>query len=256
MRARSRMASIDSSLAGAMKLHVLTTSTSAASGSSTSSWPRRASTPSMISLSTWFFGQPRVTRWTRRRPGAGARIAASLTEVRELESDAEVVSAQELDHGLQIVPLLAGDADLIPLDRHLHLPLGVLHELHDLAALVGRDALLQVHALLRAARRAGLDGPRLHRLQRNLAAGQLLAQDLTESAHLVVVRGQQVERVLLAPELRLGVLEVEALPDLAQGLVDCVVDLLQVDAADHVEGRHEAGVNRQADAPRQPRAGA
>src|SRR5216110_687320 len=87
----SRIASIDSSLAGVMKLQVLTTSTSASAGSSTISWPRRASTPSITSLSTWFFGQPRVRKCTRL-----------VTEVGELEGDAQVLLAEKLDHGLEI----------------------------------------------------------------------------------------------------------------------------------------------------------
>src|SRR5438552_8345396 len=109
----SRIASIDSSLAGVMKLQVLTTSTSASAGSSTTSWPRRASTPSITSLSTWFFGQPSVSRWTRR--------GASVMEVRELHRDAEVALAEEPHHGLQLVLLLPRDAQLIALDRDLHL---------------------------------------------------------------------------------------------------------------------------------------
>src|SRR5438128_12386668 len=126
----SRMASIDSSLAGVMKLQVFTTSTSAASGSSTISWPRRASTPSITSLSSWFFGQPSVRRWTRRR---------SVMEVGELDRDAEVVLAQELRDRLQVVLLLSRDAQLVALDRDLDLQLGLLHQLHHLARLVGRD---------------------------------------------------------------------------------------------------------------------
>src|SRR5207249_6336457 len=134
----SRIASIDSSLAGVMKLQVLTTSTSAAAGSSTSSWPRRARTPSITSLSTRFFGHPRVSRWTRR---------GSVTEVRELHGDAEIVLAEELRDRLQLVLLLAGDAQLVALDRDLHLQLRLLGELHHLAGLVGRDPLLKVDPL-------------------------------------------------------------------------------------------------------------
>src|SRR5262245_3672930 len=248
----SRMASIDSSLAGAMKLHVFTTSTSAVSGSSTSSWPRRVSTPSMTSLSTWFFGQPRVRRCTRRGAGVDAS-AISVPEVRELQRDAEVVPAQQLDHGLQIILLLTRHPHLIALDGDLHLELGVLDQLHDLTRLVGGDALLQVDLLLGAARRAGLDRPGLYGLQRDLTALQLLAHDVAHRPHFVVVRGQQVDDVVLAPHLRLDVAEVEALRDLAQGLVDGVVDLAQVDPAHHVEEGHSAGVNRQAAVPRQPR---
>src|SRR5262249_10302372 len=160
-RASARMASIDSSFAGSMKLHVLTTRTSAASGSRTSSWPRAASTPSITSLSTWFFGQPSVTRGTRR---------GSVTSVRQLDRDAEVPIPQRLDHGLEIVLLLAGDSDLVALDRRLNLELRILHELHDLARLLDRDALLEIDLLLRGARGSGLDGAPAERLQGDLPA--------------------------------------------------------------------------------------
>src|SRR5438034_1933674 len=226
------MASMDSSLAGWMKLHVFTTSTSAASGSRTSSCPRRASTPSITSPSTRFLGHPRVRRWTRR---------GSVTEVRELHGDAEVALAQELDDRLQLVLLLARDPHLIALDGDLHLELGVLHQLHDLARLVGRDTLLEVDALLGGAGGPGLRGAELERPERHLPPPHLLAQDVGERTQLEVVGGVQVDGRLLAPHLGRLVLEIEALCDLAQRLLDRVVDLLEIDAADHVEGRHFGG---------------
>src|SRR5947208_3091801 len=174
------MASMDSSLAGWMKLHVFTTSTSAASGSRTSSCPRRASTPSITSPSTRFLGQPRVRRWTRR---------GSVTEVRELHGDAEVALAQELDDRLQLVLLLARDPHLIALDGDLHLELAVLHQLHDLARLVGRDTLLEVDALLGGAGGPGLRGAELERPERHLPPPHLLAQDVGERTQLEVDRG-------------------------------------------------------------------
>src|SRR5947207_1425187 len=234
----SRTASIDSSFAGPMKLHVFTTSTSAASGSSTSSCPRRARTPSMTSLSTRFLGQPSVSRWTRR---------GSLTEVGELHRDAEVALANRLQRRLQVVPLLARHPDLVALDRDLDLQLQILHELHDLAALLRRDALLELDGLLRRPRRPRLDVAPLERLQRHLPPSELLAQDFGEGAHLVIVGGEEMDRRVLAAQLRLLALEVEPLRDLAQRLLDRVVDLLQVDAAYDVEGRHFRGpLNRRA----------
>src|SRR5689334_17699354 len=214
---------MDSSLAGRMKLQVFTTSTSAASGSRTISCPPRASTPSMTSLSTWFFGQPSVTRWTRR---------GAVTVVGELHRDPELVLAEQLHHGLQLVLLLPADADLIALDRHLDLQLRVLHELHDLPALVDRDPLLEPDVLLRAARRPGLDLAPFERLQRHLPARELLAQDVGERADLVVVGREEVEAVVVPRDLRPLTAEVEPLRDLAERLLDGVVDLLQVHAAD------------------------
>src|SRR5262245_18769284 len=237
----SRTASIDSSLAGPMKLHVFTTRTSATAGSSTSACPRRARTPSMTSLSTWFFGQPSVTRWTRR--GVDACVG-SLTEVGELKGDAQVALAEQRHDGLQVVALLPAHAELVALDRHLDLQLRVLHELHDLARLVARDALLEIDALLGRSRGAGLHRPGIERLQRYLTAREALAQDVPEGPDLPLVRRTEVERRLLPPQLGGRVPEVEALPHLAERLLDGVVDLLKVDPAHHVERRHRGAVNR------------
>ena len=63
-RASSRIVATDSSRARSMKAQVLTTRHSASSGRSASGTPAAASIPSISSESTWFFGQPRVVRWT------------------------------------------------------------------------------------------------------------------------------------------------------------------------------------------------
>src|ERR1019366_7907491 len=63
----SRIVSMDSCLAGSMKLHVLTTRTSAWSVCGVSSWPRATSCPIITSLSTRFLGQPRLMKPTFKR---------------------------------------------------------------------------------------------------------------------------------------------------------------------------------------------
>src|SRR5271155_3311559 len=60
----SRMDSTDSFCAGSMKLQVLTTSTSASPARGVSSYPARARMPIITSLSTRFFGHPRLTNPT------------------------------------------------------------------------------------------------------------------------------------------------------------------------------------------------
>src|SRR6516165_7130616 len=104
----------------------------------------------MTSVSTWFLGHPSVVTWMRRRGST-----ASVPEVDELHGDAEVVLPQQLHHRLQVVALLARDAHLVALDRDLHLHLGVLHELDDLARFLDRDALLEIESLLGRPRGAG-----------------------------------------------------------------------------------------------------
>lgn len=77
--------------------------------------------------------------WGRRRRRRGWRLvapkparSASIAEVHILQGlfDAEVF--QVLDRGLEIVPLFAGDPQLIALDRRLHLDLASLNLLDEL----------------------------------------------------------------------------------------------------------------------------
>src|ERR1700730_6052080 len=58
----SRMVSMDSCLAGSMKLQVFTTMTSASDGCGVSSWPPLVSWPIITSVSTRFFGHPKLTK--------------------------------------------------------------------------------------------------------------------------------------------------------------------------------------------------
>src|ERR1700761_4444325 len=58
----SRMVSTDSCFAGSMKLHVFTTITSASDGCGVSSCPEAVSWPIITSVSTRFFGHPRLTK--------------------------------------------------------------------------------------------------------------------------------------------------------------------------------------------------
>ena len=60
----SRIASTDSFCADSMKLHVLTTRISASSARGVSSYPSRVRIPIITSLSTRFFGHPRLTNPT------------------------------------------------------------------------------------------------------------------------------------------------------------------------------------------------
>src|SRR5687768_12781842 len=78
---------------------------------------------------------------TPRPPSRPAVAKPRLPVVGELHVDAEVAALQHLDDGLQVVPVLARDADLLPLDRGLDLELAVLDDLHDLPRLLRGDAL-------------------------------------------------------------------------------------------------------------------
>src|SRR5579862_7279947 len=87
--------------------------------------------------------------WASRRWGPGARALssgsdshdqerrpirpASVPEIHELQRLLELEGADARHDGLQVIALLAGDAELIALDRGLHLELAVLDGLHELA---------------------------------------------------------------------------------------------------------------------------
>src|SRR4029453_561077 len=113
--ARSRMVLTDSSRARSMKAHVLTTRHSAASGRGTISWPAPASMPSMSSESTWFFGQPRVVKWTfMGRPHDPIRLPTASNR-------------RALWKGLERPARLGGVLEIAGLERGFELAAGLRH---------------------------------------------------------------------------------------------------------------------------------
>src|SRR5882762_1596920 len=80
-----------------------------------------------------------------------------VTEVHELELDAEVFGANGLDARLQVVAVLAGDAHLCLVDRALHLEFLVLDELRDRTSRLDLDSFLHLDEHLGRALRPGFD---------------------------------------------------------------------------------------------------
>src|SRR5438128_4226454 len=115
-------------------------------------------------------------RGSRARPGTGR----SSTIVRELERDPEVLLAEKSDRGLQVVLLLPRHADLLSLDRHLHLELGVLDGADDLLGLLRRDSLEDLDVLPDRSLRGGLDGAVFQSLERDAALGELRLQEVVD----------------------------------------------------------------------------
>src|SRR5687767_4494748 len=229
------MVLIDSSRARSMKAHVLTITHSASSARSVIGWPAAARRPSMSSESTWFFGQPSVVRWTFTSRSAVAVVV-------ELERDPEILVPQQGDDLLQIIARLAGDADLVLVDRGLDLQLRVLDQAHDLLGLLDGDPLLEGDLLPQLVARRLLDGPVGEPLQRDAALVQLRLQDVRHRLQLHLVGGEQRDVGLLELHLVLGALEIVARLDLPPRLVERVGDLLHVDLADDIErvlGGHE-----------------
>ena len=66
----------------------------------------------------------------------------SVAKVSELQRHAKIRLLEKLHDGLQIVAFLARHADLLALDRRLHLELGFLDRLDDLTGLIRVDAIL------------------------------------------------------------------------------------------------------------------
>ena len=127
------------------------------------------------------------------------------------------------------------------MDRDLGLELLVLDVLHDLAALLGRDALVDRDYLAGRAAGGGLDVAAVQSLQRQLALHELLFENLQDVFDLLIrvrfERDRGLAFGLAELDARPGVLEVEARPDLARGLVDRVADLLDVYLGDDIERR-------------------
>src|SRR5712692_6062385 len=92
-----------------------------------------------------------------RRSRATSPLGSSAPVVVELEGDPEILLAEHRDHGLQAVATLGGHADLVLLDRGLHLELRILDQPDDLPSLRERDPLLQRDLLPDRAAGRGLD---------------------------------------------------------------------------------------------------
>src|SRR5690606_10704328 len=140
---------------------------------------------------------------------------------------------------LQVVALLAGDAQLVAVDLGVDLQLGGLDLVADLLRHLALDALLHGDLLARAGEvafhvaeleAAGIDLPRR----------QACAQDVGHLLQLEVARRALGDHRVLALEGGIHALEIEASGQLAVGLVDGIGQLVGVDFRDDVEGRHGA----------------
>src|SRR5207249_602196 len=129
---------------------------------------------------------------------------------------AEVALLQEPDHLLEVVAVLARDADLVLLDRGLHLELRVLDEADDLPRLLDRDPLLERDLLLERPAGGLLDLAIRERLERYAALVETRLEDVDDRLELHVVGAEHEDLVRLEPELVLRALEVVARLDLTR----------------------------------------
>src|SRR6267142_814691 len=251
--ASSRIVSTDSSRARSMNAQVLTMRHSASSARATSGNPASVSMPSISSESTWFFGQPSVVRWTFMAGSqyTGERGGPDMTPsppdarhgfaplhapvVRELDRDSEVLVPQQRDDFLEVVAVLARDADLVGLDRRLHLDLRVLDDPDDLLGLLDRNPLLERDLLAERAARRLLHLAVGERLERHPTLVETRLEDVHDRLELHVVGRQDGEVGLLERDLTLRALEIVARLDLPPRLVERIRDLLHLDLARDVE---------------------
>src|ERR1019366_3961569 len=158
--------------------------------------------------------------------------------IRELHVDAEIGLAEELDDGLQDVPVAAGDADEIALDGGLHFELGVLDGLDDFTGLLDGDALLQVDFLFDGGTGRGNDLAVGETLQGHVAFDQLRLEDIDDGLEfeLILAREQDLIVLLVELDVGMGIFEIEALVHFLERLLHGVEHFRQFYFGDYVEG--------------------
>src|ERR1019366_7494742 len=151
----------------------------------------------------------------RERLDAARHGASVRPVVGELQVDAEIVVAEQLDGRLQGVAVLARHAHEIALYGGLHLQLAVLDFLDELAGLFDGDSLLHGDLLLNRGPGGGNDLAVRQALQRDLAFDQLGLQGGPPGLDLEFGLAVEQDFGVLLLELDAGirVLEVEALVD-------------------------------------------
>src|SRR5690242_16937394 len=159
----------------------------------------------------------------------------TLAEVDELQCQAEIVAFHQGYHGLQVVLLLRGHAELVALDLGAD-ALGPLvpDQLGDLSRVVLGDALLEADGepeLLTG----GLRVAGVQRLERHTPPDQLVLEYVQDGLGPVLAVGADLYGLSGPGDRGAHPAEVEPVADLLAGLVQGVVDLLLVDPADYVE---------------------
>src|SRR5882762_9835088 len=134
---------------------------------------------------------------TLLRPTGSGDAKGTLPVVGELHVDAQVRPLQQLDHRLQIVPVLAGHTHLVALDGGLHLDLGPLDGLDDLPGLLGGNPFLEGDALSHRPPERLLDRPVGERLQGHGALDEARFEHVADGLELELVGGGQHELLAL-----------------------------------------------------------
>src|SRR5215831_14021231 len=170
-----------------------------------------------------------------RQADARLRLRALSAEVDELQRQAELVAFHQGYHGLQVVLLLRGHAQLVALYLGAD-ALGPLvpDQLGDLPRVILGDALLEADGepeLLTG----GLRVAGVQRLERHAPPDQLVLEHVQDGLGPVLAVGADLDGLPGPGDRGAHPTEVEPVADLLGGLVQRVVDLLPVDPADYVE---------------------
>src|SRR5207249_180914 len=124
----------------------------------------------------------------------------------------------------------------VALNGGLHLLLGILDGLYDVAGFLDGDALLHGDLLSYGGPGRRLDRTIGQAFERHASLDQLLLQNVGDRFQFVFVDGTKDERVFaLHLDIRFRVLQIETGMDFFDRLLDGITDLLQVDLADNVK---------------------
>src|SRR5579871_2634585 len=127
----------------------------------------------------------------------GAAVAAPPQRPRRLVAEIDVLqglldfeAADMRNRRLEIVALLARDAQLVALNRGLDLELAILDLAHDALGQILADALAQRHGLAHALPRGLLGRLEVERTGIDLAAGEVDTEQFLHLAQLQLVIGE------------------------------------------------------------------
>ena len=139
------------------------------------------------------------------------------------------------DDRLQIVAILAGDADGIALDLRRDLQFGVADEGGDLFGDGLFEALFYFDDLAGVAERGQVGRDGLDAFEADAALGQLADDHFVEGGNFKAVRGGKLDFIFFEDDFGVGAFKIEPVGQFLFGLVDGVVNLHWIDQRNDVE---------------------
>ena len=163
------------------------------------------------------------------------RPSVLIAEVRELERHGEVLHPHGGDHRLQVVPALAGHADLLLLNLRGHFELSLANKAGDLFGNLGLEALFDLDYLARVPQRRHVRFALLNVLEADIALGDFADDNLIQRFQLERVLGGKLVLILFKHDGRVGPPEIKTVGQFLVGDVHGVLDFHRVDSADDIE---------------------